>query len=268
MGRVDGPAGVVGVEGGDDGGDVGPLPVDHGEVAGAGIVRGDQVEGHDDRGGVVDGQGLLVISRAGRSPHHMHAAGGQVAVGGAVAGLLQVLVEDHPHPDPAGGVPGQVRFRPAVPELVHGEVDGAMRPGDEPADRPDSGPGLGQHPEPRGPVRGMVPVVRGGAAWPMPGRRPRRAGPPAAHCAALARGRRRRARRPAPRRRARSGCCGAFQCAPGDFAGIFRPFAIHPPGSDLTACRAQRARSAPCAWLVSCRSRPGADRCPPPALPG
>src|ERR1700689_2385649 len=106
--------GEVGVEGGDDGGDVGATGVDDGEVAGACIVAGDQVEGHDDRGGVVDGEGLLLVGGGGRGPPDVNAVGVQAVVGSRVAGLLQVPVEEHPDVHSAGGVRGPVRFRGGV----------------------------------------------------------------------------------------------------------------------------------------------------------
>ncbi len=151
--RGDGLAGEVGVEGGDDGGHVGAVGVDHGEVAGAGVVLGHEVQRHDDRGGVIDGEGLLVVGGVGGCPPDVDAVGSQVVVGARVPGLLQALVEEHPDVHPTGGVRGQVRFGRGVGQLVHGQVNRGTCPGDELVDRSDPGRRLGQQPQRRGGVR-------------------------------------------------------------------------------------------------------------------
>ena len=133
--RGDGPPGEVGVESGDDGGDVGAAGVDDGEVAGAGIVPGDEVEGHDDRGGVVDGEGLLVVGgagwptgreRGGRSGSRRHPCWRTSPGAGRGAPGLHA----------AGGIRGQIRFRGGVGQLIHGQVHRMPRPGDELIYRP------------------------------------------------------------------------------------------------------------------------------------
>ena len=127
--------------------DVGRPGVDDREVAGARVVLAHHVQRHDHRRLAVHRERLLVVRHAGVGPGHVDAVRGQEVIGGGVARLLQVLVEDHPDVDAALGVRGQVVLGRRVAQFVHRQVDRRLGAGDELVDRPDPGRGLDQNPE-------------------------------------------------------------------------------------------------------------------------
>ena len=218
-----GPAGAVGVEGGDDGGDVGRAsgrsPRSRGcrdqseAVTRLRVMMTEVVS--------VDGQGLLVISRLRPVPIP-HARGGRPGSGRRPGcGTSPGADRGSPHLTPRAASQAGVRFRPAVPELVHGEVDRAMRPGSRPIPagarsvpeppRPGARNGAGRRAQ-RSPAGDAGPEATAGRAWP-------------AHCAALARG----CRRPLSTAASPIRLLRCISVRPGDFE-IFPAVRHLPPG--------------------------------------
>src|SRR6202041_2482006 len=102
-GRGDGCVGEVSGEGGFDGGDIGGVIGDDGEVARGWVVLRGEVEGHDGGGGGGNGDGLLVRDGVdGIGPVDLDAAFGERVVGIRVARLFIVLVEDDADGDAFG----------------------------------------------------------------------------------------------------------------------------------------------------------------------
>ena len=133
--RRDGLVGEVGVEGSDDGSNVCGVVGDDGEVARGGVVAGHQVEGHDGRGCFVDRDGLLVGNGEGRiGPVDGDMILLEVGVGGRVASLLVVLVEDDTDRDACGSSFAEHGGDGDVGQLVHGDVDGFFGRGDQVVD--------------------------------------------------------------------------------------------------------------------------------------
>ena len=140
----DGGVGEVGVKDGFDLGYVLGIGVGKREVAGDRVVAAGEVEGEDHRGSVVDGDGLLVGGGVGGiGPVAGDSTRGERVVGGSVAGLLEVLVEDDADGNTLPGERDEFGLRGGVDELVHGHVEGLGRGIDKVIDRRDGVVGFG-----------------------------------------------------------------------------------------------------------------------------